>query len=77
MMSNGTRAPEVMLPNWTGNAGVVITGEQAIIGPLTGINVRLDKERPAQVISSDVPMSTAEQKSFSLRPKLMAWDAGL
>jgi len=48
----------------------------------------LDKERPAIVISSDVlnrhsldvcviPISTAEHRAFSLRPKLMAGDGGL
>ena len=48
----------------------------------------LDKERPALVISSDainvhsldvcvVPISTAEHKSFSLRPKLKAGEGGL
>ena len=48
----------------------------------------LDKERPALVISSDainihsldvcvVPVSTAEHKSFSLRPKLKAGEGGL
>ena len=50
--------------------------------------IDLDKERPALVISSDslnahsldvciVPISSAEHKSFSLRPKLMAGEAGL
>lgn len=48
----------------------------------------LDKERPALVISSDalnvhsldvcvVPISTAEHKAFSLRPKIRAGDGGL
>jgi mRNA interferase MazF len=48
----------------------------------------LDKERPALVVSSDslnrhsldicvVPISTAEHKAFSLRPKLLAGEAGL
>src|SRR5882762_9074324 len=48
----------------------------------------LDKERPALVISSNainvhsldvcvVPISTAEHKSFSLRPKLKAGEGGL
>jgi mRNA interferase MazF len=48
----------------------------------------LDKNRPALVISSDainahsldvcvVPISTAEHKSFSLRPRLIAGEAGL
>jgi mRNA interferase MazF len=48
----------------------------------------LDKERPALVISSDllnrhsldlcvVPISTAEHKAFSLRPKLQAGEGGL
>src|ERR1700736_290477 len=48
----------------------------------------LDKERPALVISSDainvhsldvcvVPISTAEHKAFSLRPKLKAGEGGL
>jgi mRNA interferase MazF len=48
----------------------------------------LDKERPALVISSDainvhsldvcvVPISTAEHRSFSLRPKLKAGEGGL
>src|ERR1039457_775840 len=48
----------------------------------------LDKERPALVVSSDslnrhsldicvVPISTAEHKAFSLRPKLLAGAAGL
>jgi len=48
----------------------------------------LDKERPALVISSNalnrhsldvcvVPISTAEHKAFSLRPKLRAGDGGL
>jgi mRNA interferase MazF len=48
----------------------------------------LDKERPALVVSSDalnrhsldicvVPISTAEHKAFSLRPKLRAGEAGL
>jgi mRNA interferase MazF len=48
----------------------------------------LDKERPALVVSSDslnrhsldicvVPISTAEHKAFSLRPKLPAGEAGL
>ncbi len=48
----------------------------------------LDKERPALVVSSDainvhsldvcvVPISTAEHKSFSLRPKLKAGEGGL
>ena len=47
-----------------------------------------DKERPALVISSDainvhsldicvVPISTAEHKSFSLRPRLKAGEGGL
>jgi mRNA interferase MazF len=48
----------------------------------------LDKERPALVISSDavnrhsldlcvVPISTAEHRAFSLRPKLRAGEGGL
>jgi mRNA-degrading endonuclease toxin of MazEF toxin-antitoxin module len=48
----------------------------------------LDKERPALVVSSDalnahsldvcvVPISSAEHKNFSLRPKLKAGDGGL
>ena len=48
----------------------------------------LDKERPALVISSDainvhsldvcvVPVSTAEHKPFTLRPKLEAGECGL
>lgn len=48
----------------------------------------LDKERPALVISSNalnrhsldvcvVPISTAEHKAFSLRPKLRAGEGGL
>ena len=48
----------------------------------------LDKERPALVISSDainahsldvcvVPISTAEHRSFSLRPRLKAGEGGL
>src|SRR5450432_1890753 len=48
----------------------------------------LDKVRPALVVSSDalnrhsldicvVPISTAEHKAFSLRPKLLAGEAGL
>jgi mRNA interferase MazF len=48
----------------------------------------LDKERPALVVSSDalnrhsldvcvVPISTAEHKAFSLRPKLTAGEGGL
>src|SRR5260221_3433156 len=48
----------------------------------------LDKERPALVISSDainihsldvcvVPVSTAEHRSFSLRPRLKAGEGGL
>ena len=48
----------------------------------------LDKERPALVISCDainvhsldvcvVPISTAEHKAFSLRPKLRAGEGGL
>jgi len=50
--------------------------------------IDLDKELPALVISSDslnvhsldvciVPISSAEHKAFSLRPKLMAGQAGL
>ncbi len=50
--------------------------------------ISLDKERPAVVLSSDVlnahsldvcvlPISTAEHKAFSLRPKLKAGEAGL
>jgi len=49
---------------------------------------RLDKERPAVVISNDalnrfsqdvcvVPISKAEHRQFSLRPKLRAGEAGL
>lgn len=49
---------------------------------------RLDKERPALVISTDalnrfsrdvcvVPISTIEHKQFSLRPKLKAGEGGL
>ncbi len=48
----------------------------------------LDKERPALVISSNalnrysldicvIPISTAEHKAFSLRPKLRAGEGGL
>ena len=48
----------------------------------------LDKERPALVVSCDainvhsldvcvVPISTAERRSFSLRPKLKAGEGGL
>jgi mRNA interferase MazF len=48
----------------------------------------LDKERPALVVSSDtlnrhsldicvVPISTAEHRAFSLRPRLRAGEAGL
>ena len=48
----------------------------------------LDKERPALVVSSDalnihsldvcvVPISTAEHKAFSLRPKLKAGEGGI
>jgi mRNA-degrading endonuclease toxin of MazEF toxin-antitoxin module len=50
--------------------------------------IELDKERPALVLSSDslnahsldvcvLPISTAEHKAFSLRPKLKAGEAGL
>jgi mRNA-degrading endonuclease toxin of MazEF toxin-antitoxin module len=50
--------------------------------------VELDKERPALILSSDslnahsldvcvVPISTAEHKAFSLRPKLKVGDGGL
>lgn len=50
--------------------------------------IDLDKQRPALVISSDslnahsldicvLPISTAEHKAFSLRPKLKAGEAGL
>ena len=50
--------------------------------------VALDKERPAIVISSDVlnrhsldvcvvPLSTAQHRAFSLRPKLAAGQGGL
>jgi mRNA interferase MazF len=50
--------------------------------------IDLDKERPALVISSDslnahsldicvLPISTAEHKAFSLRPKLRAGEGGL
>jgi mRNA interferase MazF len=50
--------------------------------------IDLDKERPALVLSSDIlnahsldvcilPISTAEHKAFSLRPKLKAGEAGL
>jgi mRNA-degrading endonuclease toxin of MazEF toxin-antitoxin module len=50
--------------------------------------IDLDKERPALVIFSDslnghsldvciVPISSAEHKAFSLRPKLNAGEAGL
>src|ERR1035438_10628711 len=50
--------------------------------------IDLDKERPALVISSDslnahaldvcvLPISTAEHKAFSLRPKLKAGEGGL
>jgi|SRR5271166_1068092 len=50
--------------------------------------IDLDKERPALVISSDslnahsldicvLPISTAEHKQFSLRPKLNAGEGGL
>ena len=50
--------------------------------------IDLDKERPALVISSDslnphsldvcvLPISTAEHRAFSLRPKLHAGEGGL
>jgi mRNA interferase MazF len=50
--------------------------------------IDLDKERPALVFSSDslnahsldvcvLPISTAEHKAFSLRPKLKAGEGGL
>jgi mRNA interferase MazF len=50
--------------------------------------IDLDKERPAVVLSSNglnahaldicvLPVSTAEHKAFSLRPKLKAGDGGL
>jgi|SRR5208283_1333672 len=50
--------------------------------------IDLDKERPALVISSDslnahsldvcvLPISTAEHRAFSLRPKLKAGEGGL
>ena len=50
--------------------------------------VDLDKERPALILSSDilnahsldvciVPISSAEHKAFSLRPKLKGGEAGL
>jgi mRNA-degrading endonuclease toxin of MazEF toxin-antitoxin module len=50
--------------------------------------IDLDKERPALVISGDslnahsidvciLPISTAEHRAFSLRPKLNAGEAGL
>ena len=50
--------------------------------------IDLDKERPALILSSDslnaysldvcvLPISTAEHKAFSLRPKLKAGEAGL
>ncbi len=50
--------------------------------------IDLDKERPAVILSSDslnrhslevcvVPVSKAEHKAFSLRPKLKAGDGGL
>jgi mRNA-degrading endonuclease toxin of MazEF toxin-antitoxin module len=50
--------------------------------------IDLDKERPALIISSDslnahsldvsvLPISTAEHKAFSLRPKLNAGEGGL
>lgn len=50
--------------------------------------VQLDKERPVLVISSDVlnsasldvcvlPISTAEHRAFSLRPKMAAGEGGL
>jgi mRNA interferase MazF len=50
--------------------------------------IDLDKQRPALVISSDslnahsldvcvLPISTAEHKAFSLRPKLKAGEGGL
>ena len=50
--------------------------------------IDLDKERPALIISSDslnahsldvciVPISSAEHRAFSLRPKLKAGEAGL
>jgi mRNA interferase MazF len=50
--------------------------------------IDLDKERPALVISSDslnahsldvcvLPISTAEHRAFSLRPKLNAGEGGL
>ncbi len=50
--------------------------------------VSLDKERPALLLSSDslnahsldvcvLPISTAEHRAFSLRPKIKAGEAGL
>ena len=50
--------------------------------------VGLDKERPALILSSDslnahsldvcvLPISTAEHRAFSLRPKIKAGEAGL
>jgi mRNA interferase MazF len=50
--------------------------------------VGLDKERPALILSSDslnahsldvcvLPISTAEHRAFSLRPKLKAGEGGL
>lgn len=50
--------------------------------------IDLDKERPALILSSNslnahsldvciLPISTAEHKAFSLRPKLKAGEAGL
>ena len=50
--------------------------------------IHLDKERPAVILSTDslnahsldvrvLPISTAEHKAFSLRPKLVAGDGGL
>lgn len=50
--------------------------------------IDLDKERPALILTSDslnahsldvciLPISTAEHKAFSLRPKLKAGEAGL
>lgn len=50
--------------------------------------IQLDKQRPALILSSNslnahsldvclLPISTAEHKAFSLRPKLRAGEAGL
>lgn len=64
-----------MPPNWFPHRGDVYW-------------IRLDKERPALVISSDslnrhsldvcvIPISTVEHRAFSLRPPLPSGEAGL